>query len=130
MSTPQHQTNMAEYNAIVNTTRLLCDAITKVSNIDWFSQNLVQCHLISYQASNDIMRTSGRSDTEKFQYLLDAVIVQVQANPVSAFSKFVDILDSEAALSPFATMVLNTRGKFIDSIIIIIISYSFHECRV
>ena len=121
---------MAEYNAIVNNTRLLCDAITKVSNIDWFSQNLVQCHLISYHASNDIMRTSGRSDTEKFQYLLDAVIVQVQANPVSAFSKFVDILDSEAALSPFATMVSRTHGKFIDSIIILLFTSTFHECRV
>ena len=94
----------AELNAITVNTHLLCIAITNIVTIIWFSQKLEEGCLIAPQASNEIMSTAGISSYEKCHRLLNAVKIQVQADP-SKFYKFLEILCSEGALQSFADMI-------------------------
>ena len=83
-------TTSAELNAITVNTHLICDAITNIGTIDWFSQKLEESCLITPRASNQIMHTVGFSPDEKCHRLLSAVKVQVQANPFNQFTYFLE----------------------------------------
>lgn len=86
----------------------ICEAITSVSSITWFSQKLEGAHLISPQAKMEILGISGLSNIDKCDQLLNAVKVQVRADPSKIF-KFLEILQCEAALQ-------NVLQSFADAI--------------
>jgi len=96
--------NAAEVNAIATNAHLICEAITTISSVTWFSQKLEGVCLIAPQARREIMGTPSSSPYEKCDHLLNAVKVQVQADP-SKFSKFLEILQSEDALKSYADTI-------------------------
>lgn len=82
----------------------ICEAITYISSVTWFAQKLEGANLISPQAKMEIVGISGHSDYKKCDQLLNAVKVQVRADPSNIF-KFLDILQCEAALQSFADTI-------------------------
>ena len=96
----------AELDAITAYTELIYGAIIDVAGISWFSKQLLESHLITAHISNEILSTGGYSPEEQCQHLMNAVKVQVQANP-SAFSKFLQIFKSEVALRNIADTIEN-----------------------
>lgn len=111
----------AEVNAIAANAHLICEAITTISSITWFSQKLEGVCLITPQARMEIMGTLSQSPYEKCDHLLNAVKVQVQADS-SKFFKFLEILQSEDALQPYADtisaslsyreLIMHSDGKY------------------
>lgn len=91
----------AKVKAISANAALICDAITTVSSVTWFSQKLEEKCLITSQVG---MNTTGRSPYEECNNLLNAVKVQVQADP-SNFAKFLEIFQNEDALKHYADRV-------------------------
>ena len=104
------ETAIPELVAISYHSSKLCDAFTSVTSITWFAQKLEETGFITRQASSNVLGTTGCGDQEKCFRLLDAVKVQVGAKR-DMFKSFVDILNSEAALSIYAEMVFNSYGK-------------------
>lgn len=100
----------AEEAAFTMSSQFLCEAIANIANTIWFAQKLVENGFITPQASSDIVRTPGYSDTEKCFRLLDAVGTQLKAN-AALFHTLVDILKSEAALMWVADFITRSYGR-------------------
>ena len=96
----------AELDAITVCTELIYDAIINVACISWFTEKLLESRLITAHISSEILSTGGYSREEQCQCLMKAVKVQVQASS-SAFSKFLHIFKSEAALQNIANTIEN-----------------------
>ena len=99
-----------ELLAITKNSSNLCNGITKASTVTAFALSLEGRGFITSNAKNSVLQTRDITPERQFDMFLDAVKEQVRLDPTK-FESFVGIFRCEAALSFYADLVINTRGR-------------------
>ena len=100
----------AEYLAIQKNRDLTCKAIVACADNAWFANRMVEEDFIGMQRQANIVHTLGVNEYDKCSQLLDAVEVQLLADP-RKFRVFLTVLSEQPALHVAVDVLRRSYSK-------------------